>query len=169
MWSSLGEPEREAVWERFRSRFRFRPHTLEFPGFDEPAGSVTFSVAGMFGAAERAQRIVSGCQAAFLEACRALVPPDDCLLALDWQHPAYRFLPHAEVETDEFGDWLVPLLPDGDYVCFVAPDLSHGTLGHPWEQTLCVFGDRLIAAVETRFTGFLGLPIRRSGRRASGG
>ena len=37
--------------------------------------------------------------------------------------------------------------PDGDYYCFFSPDMSEGTFGHPWEQSLCVIGDRLIKSL----------------------
>ncbi|WP_412566290.1 DUF2716 domain-containing protein [Streptomyces nojiriensis] len=39
-------------------------------------------------------------------------------------------------------------------------DLRLGTFGHPWEQTLTVWGPTLPAAVETELTELLGAPIR---------
>jgi hypothetical protein len=42
----------------------------------------------------------------------------------------------------------------------VTPDLRLGTFGHPFEHTLCVFGE-LVAEVEAELTDFLGKPLRR--------
>lgn len=35
-----------------------------------------------------------------------------------------------------------------------------GTFGHPWEQTLCVFGEPLVSALAPLLTSWL--PIKRS-------
>ena len=38
--------------------------------------------------------------------------------------------------------------PDIDYAICLSADLKTGTFGHPWEQTICVFGSELIKIVE---------------------
>ncbi len=42
---------------------------------------------------------------------------------------------------------MIPVLPNGDYYVFLSPELDWGWFGHPWEQTICIFGERLLAAV----------------------
>ena len=37
---------------------------------------------------------------------------------------------------------------DGDYFIFLAEDFRFGVFGHPWEQTMCIFGQELIEAVK---------------------
>ena len=37
----------------------------------------------------------------------------------------------------------MPVLPDGVYTLFLAPDGRFGIFGHPWEMTVCVFGREL--------------------------
>ncbi|WP_328863889.1 DUF2716 domain-containing protein [Streptomyces virginiae] len=66
-------------------------------------------------------------------------------------HDLYRVPGQAERTT----------YPDGDYYLHVTDDLRLGTFGHPWEQTLTVWGPRLLAAVEEELTELLGEPIRR--------
>jgi hypothetical protein len=61
------------------------------------------------------------------------------MFALDWQHTCWSFDPHATFEN-----WEVPLIPNGDYCLFLAPQLEWGWLGHPWEQSICVFGEPLL-------------------------
>lgn len=71
----------------------------------------------------------------------AFADPD--WVVLDWQHPGYRF--NAAVHAEAFDtEWPVTVYPNGDYYIFARPDFSAGTFGHPWEQTLCVFGAELI-------------------------
>ncbi|MFB4279141.1 DUF2716 domain-containing protein [Nonomuraea sp. MTCD27] len=36
------------------------------------------------------------------------------------------------------------MFPNGDYYVFLSEDRTNGTFGHPWEQTLCIFGTSLI-------------------------
>jgi Protein of unknown function (DUF2716) len=163
-WFELDEAERDTIWDRFEHRFAFRPHIRLFPGFDEPADSTTFSISGVFGDESRYEQTRRACESAFVEAVSGVVASGDFIYALDWQHPAYRFWPHRPIERDECGDWTVPFIPDGDYYCFVDRELRFGTLGHPWEQTLCVFGDQLLAGLEAVFIDLLGSPIRRGGR-----
>lgn len=52
------------------------------------------------------------------------------------------------------------MYPDGDYLAFLTPDYTQGTFGHPWEETLCVMGDRLIASLGRTLSTWL--PIKRS-------
>jgi hypothetical protein len=81
-------------------------------------------------------------------------------VVLDWQHQTYRFRPAAQALTWR-GQWALPVYPDGDYFAFMTPDMTEGTFGHPWEQTLCVIGQRLVgtlgASLATR------LPVKRAG------
>lgn len=54
--------------------------------------------------------------------------------------------------------------PDGDYYLYLTADLRLGTFGHPWEDSLCVFGDELLTEVEEDLTALLGTVMRRAGR-----
>jgi Protein of unknown function (DUF2716) len=94
------------------------------------------------------------------EALRAFVwaLPDAELVVLDWQHPAYRFRP-ANQALAWRADWRVPVYPDGDYFAFLTQDFAEGTFGHPWEQTLCVIGERLCASLGRSLGTWL--PIKR--------
>jgi hypothetical protein len=46
----------------------------------------------------------------------------------------------------------------------VTADLRFGSFGHPWEESLCVFGADLLAEVEDDLTALLGTVMRRGGR-----
>ncbi len=39
--------------------------------------------------------------------------------------------------------------PNGDYAICLSEDMNSGTFGHPWEQTICIFGKELIEITRT--------------------
>ncbi len=84
---------------------------------------------------------------------------DEYVIALDWQHFAYEFHPGSRAMPP--GPWRIPALPDGDYYLFLAQDFRFGWLGHPWERTVCCYGD-LIPAMSSCMEE-LGLPVVRGG------
>ncbi|WP_399171330.1 DUF2716 domain-containing protein [Streptomyces sp. TLI_171] len=60
--------------------------------------------------------------------------------------------------------WPLSPYPDGDYFVFLAEDLRFGTFGHPWEHSLCVFGDDLLNAVQDDLHQLLPVVLRRNGK-----
>jgi hypothetical protein len=38
----------------------------------------------------------------------------------------------------------VPVFPDADYVAHMEQDLRWGTFGHPWQESLCIWGAGLV-------------------------
>lgn len=156
------DPEHDALWARFYTEFEFRPSTATSPGITEPAASVTWQVRSLdatdaeHDGVEQLQRIIS----AGLLACNK---PGQVLYWLDWQHAGYRFDPGRVGDAGQ-PNWPGSAYPDGDYYIYVTPDFRLGTFGHPWESTVCVFGDQLLSEVEEELTALLGPPIRRGGR-----
>ncbi|MDH6280004.1 DUF2716 domain-containing protein [Prescottella agglutinans] len=82
---------------------------------------------------------------------------------MGWQHPGYRFDAAVHSATCD-AEWRVPVYPNGDYYIFVREDLSDGTFGHPWERTLCVFGERLVSSLGRTLATWLPV-IRHDGQR----
>lgn len=117
---------------------------VTLPGAAKPLPSVVYSIveaySGDFRFFER------DLNAKTLTAFRRCVTPERFVYAIDVQHEDYRFYPHRSFNSDDREAWRVPVLPDGDYFVFLAEDLSFGTFGHPWEQTMCVWGQPLLDA-----------------------
>jgi hypothetical protein len=157
-WAELGPREYDEYWAAFESRFGFRagvsPQT--WPAIREPIPSVTFDLSVIGDGPRRG----AAYDAINVEALRAFVwaLPETDLIVLDWNHPAYRFWP-AKQALAWRPDWRVPVYPNGDYYAFLTPDLMEGTFGHPWEQTLCVIGERLGASLGRSWETWL--PIKR--------
>ncbi len=151
------------MWTRFTDLFGFdRSRGLAAPVINDPTPSVTFDLNGL----EAGSRWAASVDAIQAEALRCFVtdlPGSDSMFVLDWQHPAYRFDAHAEAldttPRDPVDDYPT-VYPDGDYYAFVTADMTNGTFGHPWEPTLCVFGDQLVPTLGASLA--LWLPIKRS-------
>jgi len=166
-WLPLSEKERNEVWDKFYDKFSFRPsvHKEQWPGIREPVPSLTYSIAGAFTGEETAFRILeSDLHTKALSIFQQLVPPEGRLYALDWQHPGFWLYPHKEFTANESDTWSVPALPNGDYYIFLAEDFSFGWFGHPWEQTICVFGEPLLQTLEQFRPRLFTTPLRRNGR-----
>lgn len=158
-WTELDPAAYDDVWARFERRFGFRPGTTPdaWPAIREPNPSLTFDLSGI----EHGPQRGSAYDAINAEALRSFVwamPDRRELIALDWHHPAYSFRPADQALTWR-AEWRIPVYPDGDYFAFLTDDLSEGTFGHPWEQTLCVIGERLCSSLGRSFATWL--PIKR--------
>lgn len=123
-----------------------------WPAIDEPRPSVTIDLGPIF-AGEHAQ-FAAGADAVNSLALAALVrvlDSDASVVVLDWQHQTYRFRPHS-FACRPSRQWPTTVFPNGDYHAFLTEDMSTGTFGHPWEQTLCVFGESLVSTLVPMLT-----------------
>lgn len=59
------------------------------------------------------------------------------------------------------GHWEVPPFPDGDYYIFLSEDFRDGWFGHPWEQTVCIFGQRAVSSLGMGLPKLFINPIRQ--------
>lgn len=157
------EADYESIWTPFDEKFRFRASTTKWPGFKEPPNSITYHIGHVYGDPERYKRLTLDLSRKLVSALRRCLKPHEFVYALDWQHPTYRFWPHAPFEYTSEDDWPVPALPNGDYYIFIDPGLTIGVLGHPWEQSMCVFGRRLLDAFKQDMPILFDQPIRVDG------
>lgn len=156
-WQPISDDE--ALWQRFERDFEFRLEHQRGAGaaIREPAGSVTFELSPIFSSRDQSQfdagerRLNDEVLAAFRRVF------DQDLIVLDWQHTTYRLSPQKLVTPVR--DWHVLPFPNGDYHTFLTDDMSQGTFGQPWEQTLCVFGPDLVADLAPRVSSWL--PMKR--------
>ena len=148
-WRRLTDAEYDSVWDRFYSTFDFHPSVdrENWPGIREPHPSTTYAIDHAFGDADRYDVLQADLASRLMAAFRRCCSPGYALYALDWQHTCYRLEPHQHPDGLSPFAWPVPSLPDGDYYIFLADDLRFGVFGHPWEQTMCAFGDPLLEAL----------------------
>lgn len=167
----LRDPEYDAVWDRFEAGFDFRPSVDEFPGIVEPVGSSTWDLGPIQG--EHWEQSLDRYEEILFSGFKASAAPGMELFVLDWQHTCYAvrpYLPTSDVFLSQsarkphLAGWPLSPYPNGDYSIYLAEDCSFGSFGHPWEQTVCVFGEMLLATVAASLDELLGLPVRGEGR-----
>jgi hypothetical protein len=138
VWIEVDYPK---AWAPFHARFDFRPdfHERTAPAIRLPEHCLVIDLSPLF--ANEGPRFAAGEAAVNAAALRAFVwlCDQDELTALDWNHPAYRYSP-AALALSGLG-WVVPVFPNGDYYIHATQDLSWGTFGHPWQQSLCIWGE----------------------------
>jgi hypothetical protein len=125
----------------------------KFPGISEPEPSITWSIEASWSDPDPLMKTT---HTIFNESMLAVfmktIPGTSSLIVLDWHHTSYRFYPHEHTGSclptghakGELTSWMTPVLPYGDYYIFLSDDFSFGTFGHPWEGTICVWGDQLL-------------------------
>lgn len=160
-WAPVNNDESHELWDRFYDAFAFRPSMQDMPGIDEPTPSTTYSLT--YDDAARAEPV--WVTHTILDALRRVTDPDASVLVMNWQHQTYRCRPHRIADgpvSDQA--WPTGIHPEGDYFIWLAEDFRFGTFGHPWEPSLCVFGEELLAAVAECGDESLGRVLRRDGR-----
>jgi hypothetical protein len=125
-WEDLGFETYDELWARVP---------------ENPQPSVTFDLAGFFTATVQAEfnaaeRAVDNL--AHLAFVRVL-PPQRPLLVLNWEHASHRFWPHQQTEPLPY-----LVVPNGDHYVVGTEDFTLGTAGHPWQQTLRIWGEPLL-------------------------
>jgi hypothetical protein len=73
------------------------------------------------------------------------------IFALKWQQSAYSFTPFLPFELDEFGEWLVPLFPNGDFEFFLSPDFSNGIFADGINFKITFWGSKIIDSLKINF------------------
>ncbi|WP_285565669.1 DUF2716 domain-containing protein [Actinoallomurus iriomotensis] len=156
----IRDPEHDAIWNRFEDRYRFMRRNDIFDGITEPSDSVTWHLAACESPDDP---LVTEIQEIVERGLRACAKPGERLYWLDWQHEGARFDPER-VGGPGRPRWPGRAYPDADYHVYLTDDLRLGTFGNPREDSLCVFGDELLAEVEEDLTALLGIVLRRGGR-----
>lgn len=162
-WQELDKSEYDSVWDRFYAQFEFNPSVKseDWPGIEEPVPSVTYSIADVYESdGDRHRMLTENLNKWALQIFRELLTKDEWLYALEWQSTGYHFFPHRRFERNQYGEWPIPVVPNGDYYNFLECNFEWGIIGHPWEQTMCLFGERLLAAVASTKPALFRIPVR---------
>lgn len=143
-WTLLEDDELELVWSRFYKNFYFKPSTTIFPAYSLPSPFIKYDISDRY-----TEDLIRDFEEKSVNAFQQCTKPEELIYALDWQHDCYlvdarlEFPRHFSWRVDN-GDWIISIYPDGDYHFFLARDFSWGILGHPWEQTITIYGENFI-------------------------
>ena len=156
----IGKEEYNEIWNKFYDIFDFKPsiYKKDWPTFNVVKPSITYDISDFYNqqSFEDAYKFYDDLHKKSLMAFRECSLECEKLYALDWHHSCYEFDPWQEIEKIEFEyadgskikKWPIEVLPNGDYYIFLASDFRWGILGHPWEKSMCVFGQELIDSFE---------------------
>ncbi|MGJ7913837.1 DUF2716 domain-containing protein [Neobacillus sp. LXY-1] len=146
-WIELSKLENKEVWDRIYEEFKFVPSISHFPSFVVSSPFITYDVSMLLNGSVDSQKydeIYNDLEEKSLLVFQELTRTNEYMYALDWQHPGYWIDSRLEFPRDEFDEWTVPIFPNGDYYFFINQNFEWGLLGHPWEQTITIFGKELI-------------------------
>lgn len=153
-WEVWRELEYDSTWALFDERFQFKPDFYErtIPAIRLAGDCLVLDLAPVF--SDNGPRFAAAQAAVNAAALRAFVLlTDDELVALDWQHSAYRYSPAAHALSS--AKLLIPVFPNGDYYIHMSPDLRWGTFGHPWQESLCIWGHDLVETLGAELSTWL--------------
>lgn len=170
--STLSIEESRLTWDRFDQTFDFNPSTHAFPAIREPVPSITWSLRALDD--DPGHRKLDNLVTLVIDALTACIPPGGSLLLLEWQHTSYRLRPESAADrpvhagrTDSRRRMPRSPYPDGDYPVLIAEDFSFGSFGHPWEQSICLFGVPLLDILADEVGWLLQTALRRDGTPCS--
>ncbi|WP_436535596.1 DUF2716 domain-containing protein [Actinoplanes sp. HUAS TT8] len=165
-WIDLDWEVGKILWNDFAARFHFRAGTTQsnWPAIVEPAPSITWDLSPIFegdcpGGFTAGMIAVAGLVLGTLQDCTDWY---EAVAFHDAVHPSALFRAHQADEPQDVPGWDTGgLFPNGDYTIFVGRDQAFGIVGHPWEQSLCVFGAAAVNAFTTRNVTVLDATLRR--------
>jgi hypothetical protein len=149
---SLESTEYKEVWDAFYEAFKFHPSVNgPFPAIVEPLHSITFRLHDQYKDYE-----LDELRDAIFHAFSIAIGPLEEIYYLDWQHECFGI----KIDTTSFS---VNGYPDGDYAIFLEKNMQSGTFGHPWEGSICFFGDVFVNEILKKRPSILGGAIRNKG------
>jgi len=159
-WIPLSDQENKKIWKRIYKEFKFKPSISKFPSFKVPSPFITYDISKFFGETVDLD-LYDKIEEKALHAFKDNTLADEYILVRDWQHECYWVNPHLKFSKDEFGEWSVPVIPNGDYSFFIQKDFKWGFLGHPWEQSITIFGEEFITAFDKQHSNLLCSVLRK--------
>lgn len=156
-WIPFSNQKYDQIWDRIYRDFKFKPSTSIFPSFQVPHPFITYDISEYLRDPTDLDAydtlkdsadldVYDNLEKKALDAFKETTSVDEYILALNWQHQGYWVNPRLEFVIDEFGEWTIPIFPNGDYYFFIQKDFKWGFLGHPWEKSITIFGEELINA-----------------------
>lgn len=162
-WRQLTFEEKDDIWARFNSSFQFDDSrfAISSAAIVEPTPSVTWAIKAESTSessdADAITRIV-------LPALQKATTTFERLFAFAPPHwyENYTFNAHLLESTDR-ARWAVSLNPEDGFAIIVAHDLRFGIFVNPVEQSICLFGETLLAEIQEDARRVFGKEIRRNG------
>ena len=155
-WKILDDQVADAAWRFIFSELHFSPYIHEkkitvgsaFP-------NTTFDISKFYngGFSEQAYEELHKVSIWWFKD----IAVNERVFALKWQQTSFSFTPSLPFELDEFGEWFVPMFPNGDYEFFLSPDFCNGIFADGISFKITFWGRKMIDSLKihfpTMFTG----------------
>lgn len=145
-WQILSHKQSSLAWEYIYEQMQFNPRGEE-KLIDIPEPSRCYDISSYYDAGFR-EDYYNDLHEKIRQVFCIVTHKGERVIALNWQHDGYSFDPRLEFEKDEFGEWLVPVFPNGDYIFFLTADFSNGIFCDGINLSICLFGDKMLQSTE---------------------
>jgi len=159
----LEQDEHDKVWDKFYDLFDFKPHTKIFPAIRTTMPQLKLDIKECFSPDYPFDKLEQWA----LDLFDKVSYPGDRLYALFWQSTCYDFDPRQEMDRGKFGEWVVPIFPNGDYYIFLTKDFNNVWFGHPWERTITLIGDNIVRHGQEAREDFERLKLTAANKQAN--
>ncbi len=126
-WHCLSEEETGHLWRRVNRAVKWKPYSA-FASIKPPKPFQVFNVSQGFNDEKGNISFLEDAEMQILKAFQSCTLEQEFMYALDWQHECYLFNPHAPIDKDEFGEWLVPVIPKRRLLLLYSSGLSVGAV-----------------------------------------
>jgi Protein of unknown function (DUF2716) len=147
-WQILNESESKKAWDFVYTTLGFSPYSLDHQPIKTELSSICFDLEDKYGKGF-SEDFYNELHKITLE-CFRKTGSNSKYYALNWQHNSYSFDPLLPFEKDEFGEWLIPVFPNGDFHFFITNDLKNVFFADGINFRICLFGDNIIKNFDSK-------------------
>lgn len=143
-WILLRDVDNDNLWNVIYNKYKFQPHEQTEIIF-LPNPNLTFNISDFYNDGyvdDIYDELHSVAIKWFID-----IFDKERLYAVSWQHEGYSFLPNLPFEYDEFGEWLIPVFPNGDFNFFLSKDLKNGIFADGINFSISFFGEDLLKSI----------------------
>ena len=151
----------DLFWDSFLDKFNFSPsiYNQDWPSIEEPAPFITWSIFSY--KKENTYTEINILSEEFINTILIAASKESRIFGFEHQHEVYEF--NANGIYNENTRWPFFFVPINDYNIIISEDLSFGFFCHPWESSICAFGERLFKYFDFSKIPCKGKIIRTSG------
>lgn len=143
-WRPIEQDEYDAIWNNVYTAWNFNPNKKDCKSIALPHPSSCFDISEYYGdgfSEDLFDDLHACAKSWFMK-----VSSGRKLYAVTWQHEGYAFYPDQQYPEDEFGEWPIPVFPNGDYSFFLTSEFKNGIFSDGLGLKIILFGKEIIEA-----------------------
>ncbi|MGF7232789.1 DUF2716 domain-containing protein [Arachidicoccus sp.] len=153
-WRLLDNKEFTLAWDFVYEKLLFQPYEKDKKLLKPPMVSKCFDIS-MFYNDGFNEDLYKELHDYMLECFQNTSNFGDRIFVLDWQHSCYSFDSRLPFEKNEFGEWLIPVFPNGDFLFFLTKDFKNGIFADGVNLKITFWGNQFIDFLNSKDAGIL--------------